>query len=124
MKKIAPIVILLLFCLLAWNVFLHPSGMRLDVNGRDFDGPLGAVLGALFAGGGLIVGALVLLLFGTMLALLFAGIGMLLVCALGFAALILAAVISPLLLPLLIPLAIIGFFVARARRKRRLAHAA
>ena len=124
MKKIAPIVILFLFCLLAWNVFVHPSGMTFDVNGSDIDGPLGALFGLLFAGGGLIVAALVLLLVGTILAFVFAGVGVLLVCALGLGVLVLAAVLSPLLLPLLIPAAILWFFVARARRKQLKAHAA
>lgn len=118
MKKIAPIVILFLFCLLAWNVFVHPFGMSVDIDGDDIDGPLGAVLGLLFAGGGLIVAALVILMVGAVLAIVFAGVGVLLALGLGVAALVLAAVISPLLLPLLIPAAIVWFFVSRARRNR------
>jgi hypothetical protein len=118
MKKIAPIVILFLFCLLAWNVFVHPSGMTLDIDGEDIDGPLGAVLGLLFAGGGMIIAALVILFVGALLAVLFAGLGVMLALGLGLAALVLAALISPLLLPLLIPAAIIWFFVSRARRNR------
>ncbi|MBC7453976.1 MAG: hypothetical protein H7335_09755 [Massilia sp.] len=134
MKKIAPIVILLLFCLLAWNVFVHPFGMTFDMHGTNFDGmdfhgagiadPLGAVLGVLFAGGALFIAAGAILLVGALLALVFAGVGVLLVCALGCAALALAALVSPLLLPLLIPAAIVWLFVARARRHRRAAPAA
>ena len=134
MKKIAPVVILLLFCLLAWNVFVHPFGMTFDMHGTDmhgmdidgasFDNPLGAVLGALFAGGALCIAAGAILLVGALLALVFAGVGVLLVCAVGCAALALAALVSPLLLPLLIPAAIIWLFVARARRHRRTASAA
>jgi hypothetical protein len=124
MKKVAPIVILLLFCLLAWNVFVHPSGMSFDLDGEDVDGPLGAVLSLLFAGGGLIVAALVLLLVGASLALVFAGVGVLLALGLGLVALVLAAVMAPLLLPLLIPVVIVWFFVSRARRNRLAAQGA
>jgi hypothetical protein len=118
MKKIAPFVILFLFCLLAWNVFAHSSGMSFDIDGEEIDGPLGAVLGLLFAGGGIIIAALVVLFVGAVLAVVFAGVGVLLALGLGLAALVLAAVISPLLLPILVPAAIIWFFVSRSRRNR------
>lgn len=118
MKKIAPIVILFLFCLLAWNIFMQPSGMTFDIDGEAVGGPLGAALGLLFAGGGIIIAALVLLFVGSVLAVLFAGLGVLLALGLGLAALVLAAAISPLLLPILIPAAIIWFFMDRNRRNR------
>ena len=118
MKKIAPIVILFLFGLLAWNVFVHPSGMTFDIDGEEIDGPLGALLGLLFAGGGMLIAALVILFVGALLAVVFAGLGVMLALGLGLAALVLVALISPLLLPLLIPAAIIWFFVSRSRRNR------
>lgn len=118
MKKIAPLVILFLFCLLIWNVFVHPSGMTIDIDGDTIDGPLGAVLAALFAGGGLIIGALALLFVGALLAVVFAGVGVVLALALGLTLLAVGAAISPLLLPILIPVAIIWCFVSRARRNR------
>jgi hypothetical protein len=118
MKRIAPLVIVFLFCLLVWNVFVHPSGMTIDIDGEHIDGPLGALLGMLFAGGGLIIAALVLLFVGALLAVVFAGVGVILALALGLGALVLAAVVSPLLLPILVPAAIIWFFVSRARRNR------
>ncbi len=123
MKKIAPFVILFLFCLLAWNVFAHSSGMSFDIDGEEIDGPLGAALGLLFAGGGIIIAALVVLFVGAVLAVVFAGVGVLLALGLGLAALVLAAVISPLLLPILVPAAIIWFFVSRSRRNRARAQA-
>jgi hypothetical protein len=123
MKKIAPIVILLLFGLLAWNVFVHPSGMTFDIDGDAIDGPLGALLGLLFAGGGVLIAALVILCVGAVLAVVFAGLGVMLALGLGLVALVLAALISPLLLPLLVPAAIIWFFVSRNRRNRIKAHA-
>ena len=123
MKKIAPFVILFLFCLLAWNVFAHSSGMSFDIDGEEIDGPLGAALGLLFAGGGIIIAALVVLFVGAVLAVVFAGVGVLLALGLGLAALVLAAVISPLLLPILVPAAIIWFFVSRSRRNSAKAQA-
>ena len=80
MKKIIPVVIVLLFCLLAWNVFVHPFGMTFDLDGIDidaasFDNPLGAVLGELFAGGALFIATAAILLVGVLLALVFAGVG-------------------------------------------------
>jgi hypothetical protein len=118
MKNIRPFVILLLFFLLAWNVFGDSSGMRFDVDGDEIDGPLGALAGLLFAGGGMVVAALVMLCVGAFLAVLFAGLGVMLVLGLGMAALVVVALVSPLLLPFLIPLAIIWFFASRARRNR------
>ena len=124
MKKIAPLAILFLFCVLAWNVFVHPFGMSFDIDGEQFDGPLGALLGLLFAGGGMIIAALVMLFVGALLAVVFAGVGVVLALSLGLAALVVAAVVSPLLLPVLIPAAIIWFFVSRARRNRLKAQSA
>ncbi len=123
MKKIAPYVILFLFCLLAWNVFMHSSGVTFDIDGEEFDGPLGAVLSLLFAGGGLIIAGLVVLFVGAVLAVVFAGVGVLLALGLGLALLVLAAVMSPLLLPILVPVAIIWFFMNRSRRTRLKAEA-
>jgi hypothetical protein len=118
MKKIAPVVILLLCFLLIWNVFADPIHMDFDVDGDMVDGPIGALIGLLFAGGGLIIAALVVLLVGTVLAVVFAGVGLLLTLGLGIGALVLVAALSPLMLPILIPAAIIWFFMGRSRRNR------
>jgi len=118
MKKIAPFVILFLFCLLAWNLFAHPPGFSFDIDGEEFDGPLAGLLGLMLAGGGIVVAVLVALLVGALLAVVFAGVGVLLVFALGLAALAVAAAVSPLLLPILVPVAIIWFFTTRSRRNR------
>jgi hypothetical protein len=123
MKKAAPYVILFLFFLLLWNVFAHSSGMTFDIDGEEFDGPLGAVLGLLFAGGGIIIAALVMLFVGAVLAVVFAGVGVLIAFGLGLAALVVAALVSPLLLPILVPAAIVWFFVNRSRRNRTKAQA-
>jgi len=52
------------------------------------------------------------------LAVVFAGVGVILLGALGVAAVAVALAISPLLLPLLVPVAIIWFLVSRSRKAR------
>ncbi|TFW29229.1 hypothetical protein [Massilia horti] len=120
MKKIAPFIILFVLAIVAWNVFVHSHGMVFNIDGDEIDGPFGALIGLLFAGGGTLIAGLVMLVVGVVLAVVFAGVGIILLGALGVAALAVAAAISPLLLPLLLPLAIIWFFVNRSRRNRAL----
>lgn len=118
MKKIAPLVVLFLFALLAWNVFIHPGELSVHLDGDTIDGPVGALAALMLAGGGLLLGGLVMLCVGLVLAVVFAGVGVLLVGALALAMFIVAAVVSPLLIPLLIPLALIWFFAGRGKRRR------
>jgi hypothetical protein len=124
MKKIAPYVILFLFAMLIWNVFVHNDGMSFNIDGEEFDGPFGALLGMLFAGGGILIAGLVMVVVGVVLAVVFAGVGVIVVGALGVAALAVVAAIAPLFLPLLL-LAGIWYLVSRSRKNRALrAHAA
>ena len=118
MKKTAAIVILFLFALLAWKVFAYSGDMVFDVDGERVDGPLGALLGMLFAGGGVVLAGVIMLLVGVLLALVFASVGIVLVGALGLGALALALAISPLLLPVLLPLAVIWYLASRSRKQR------
>jgi hypothetical protein len=121
MKKIFPILILLLLLLLAmlvWNLFVGHGDYAFNIDGDQFGGPLGALAALLFAGGGMLIGAVVMVFVGAVLALVFAGVGILVVSALALAALVVAAAVSPLLLPLLLPLAVIWFFLDRGRKRR------
>lgn len=118
MKKLFPVLILFLCAMLVWNVFVSPGDFHVDLDDGDFDGPVGAIAAVLFAGGGLLIGALVTLFVGAVLAVVFAGLGVLFIGAIALGALVLAAVISPLLLPLLIPAAIIWFLVRRSKKNR------
>jgi hypothetical protein len=61
---------------------------------------------------------MIMLLVGAILAVVFAGVGIVLVGALGLGAAVLALAISPLLLPLLLPLAVIWYLVGRSRKQR------
>jgi hypothetical protein len=118
MKKTAAFVIVFLFALLLWNVFVYGGDMVVNVDGDEFDGPLGALLAMLFAGGGTLIAALVMLVVGVVLAVVFAGVGIILIGGLGIGAVVLALAISPLLLPLLLPLAVIWYLVSRSRKNR------
>jgi hypothetical protein len=118
MKKTATFVIVFLFALLLWNVFAASGDMVFNVDGDEFDGPLGALMAMLFAGGGTLLAALILVVVGAVLAVVFAGLGIILIGGLGIGAVVLALAISPLLLPLLLPLAVIWYLVKRSNKNR------
>jgi hypothetical protein len=120
MKKYAPYVILLLVGLFFVSTFMYPDFTTVDIDGDRIDGPLGALLGLVFAGGGMLIAGIVMLVVGVVLAVVFAGVGIIVIGAIGIAALAVTAAVSPLLLPLLLPLAIIWFFVGRSRKQRAL----
>ncbi|HEX9171096.1 MAG TPA: hypothetical protein VF861_00375 [Telluria sp.] len=118
MKKIAPYIIAFLFLLLVWDVYSDFGGMNINIDGDQFDGPLGALLGLLFASGGVLIGVIVTVLVAMLLAVVCAGVGIIVVGALAVAAVAVAAAVSPLLLPLLLPLGVIWYLVSRNRRAR------
>ncbi|MCS0588028.1 hypothetical protein ACFQ09_08890 [Massilia norwichensis] len=120
MKKPALFVIAFLFALLLWNVFAYGTGPVVNIDGDEIDGPLGALLAVLFAGGGTLIAALVMVVVGVVLAVVFAGVGIILIGGLGIGAVVLALAVSPLLLPLLLPLALIWYMVGRSRKNRML----
>jgi hypothetical protein len=116
MKKTVPYLILFVLCLLIWNG-LFDHGMSIDIDGEDFDGPLGGIAGVLLASGGILIGIVVAAVVAAILAVVFAGVGIVVLAALVLAAAVAALAISPLLLPILIPLAIIWFIARRNRRR-------
>lgn len=118
MKRIAPVLILFLFAMIAWSVFRHAHGIDMDYMGDDFDGPFGALLGLVLAGGGLVIGGLVALFVGAVLAVVFAGVGVVLVAVLALVALLVAAALTPVMLPVLIPAAIIWWLVSRRNKSK------
>ena len=116
MKKYAPYLLIALFAVLLWDVF--DTGMHLNFDGEEFDGPFGALFGMLLAGGGTLLGLLVMMVVGVVLAVVFAGLGVILLGALGLGAVSLAVLISPLLLPLLLPVALVWYLASRSRKAR------
>ncbi|MDQ1814469.1 hypothetical protein RBA41_14250 [Massilia sp. CCM 9210] len=117
MKKYAPLLLLFLFIMVAWEAMVGPSGMSVNIDGDELHGPAAALVGMLFAGGGLLIAGIVMLFVGVVLALVFAGLGVLAVGGLALGAVVLAVMVSPLLLPLAIPLAIIWYLSSRARKQ-------
>lgn len=117
MKKTAAIIVFFLFALLLWDVF-SGSGMTVDIDGDHIDGPFGALVGMLFAGGGVLLAGVIMLCVGALLAVVFASVGVVVVGALGLAALLVALAVSPLLLPLLLPLALVWYLFGRSRKQR------
>jgi len=118
MKKTTAFVILSLFVVLLWGTFAYNGGMTVDIDGDRIDGPFGALLAMLFAGGGTLLAGVIMLLVGAILAVVFAGVGIVLVGAIGLGAAVLALAISPLLLPAVLPLAVIWYLVSRSRKHR------
>jgi hypothetical protein len=116
MKKIAPYIIAFLFLLLVWDVYSDFGGMHVNIDGDEFDGPLGALIGLVFASGGVLIGVLATVLVALLLAVICAGVGIIVVGALTVAAVAVAAAVSPLLLPLLLPIGVIWYLVSRNRR--------
>lgn len=117
MKTFAKIAILFLFAVLLLDIAFDAADfMSFHIDGEEFDGPLGALLGVLFAGGGIVIAAIVTVVVGVVLAVVFAGVGVILLGALGVAVVAVALAISPLLLPLLVPVAIIWYLVSRSRK--------
>ena len=118
MKKIVPLLVLFLLALLVWEAMLEPAGMSLVFDGEQIDGPFGALVALLFAGGGLVIGVLAIIVAALVVAVVFAGLGLLAVAGLVIAAVIVVAIVAPFLLPLLIPVAIIWYVLGRERRQR------
>ncbi|MBD8529643.1 MULTISPECIES: hypothetical protein [unclassified Massilia] len=118
MKKIVPYLVLFLCALLLWDMLFSFGDASFHIDGEEFDGPLGALFGLLLAGGGTLIGLLVTVVVGAVLAVVLTGVGVVIVGALAIAGLAVTATIVPFLLPLLLPLALVWYLVSRARRNR------
>lgn len=118
MKKIAPYIVLVFCALLLWDMLFTFGDASFHIDGEEFGGPGGAMLGILLGGGGMLIGLLVAIVVGAVLAVVFAGVGIVVIGALGIAGLAVAAAVVPFLLPLLLPLALVWYLVSRSRRNR------
>jgi len=120
MKKLLAVTLIALLAIAACNTFdAHDYYVHFD--GDEIGGPFGAMLAMLFAGGGLVLAALIIVAVAVFLCFLFAGLGVLIIAALALGCFIVAAVIAPFLLPVLIPLAILWWIARRNRDKREAA---
>ncbi len=119
MKTTVKIIILFLAAVLLWNIFTDSFDvMTVNIDGEEYGGPLGWLVGLVFAGGGMLIATIVMLFVGLVLAVVFAGVGVIVMGALGVAAGAVLLAVAPLLLPLLIPVAIIWYLVSRSRKDR------
>jgi hypothetical protein len=116
-KKLLAAAIVFLLAMSVWQSVLGDS-MHFNIDGEEFDGPFGALLGLVLTGGGLLIAAVAVTCAAVFVGLLCAGIGIVIVSALVLAAVIVVAAMSPLMLPLLIPIGLYWFFTARARKQR------
>lgn len=120
MKKFAFLAILVLFFLAVFNVAfdMHDfDGAHVMFGDEEVEGPLGWLIGLVAGGFGLLVAAAAMLFAGIVVALVFAGLGVMAVVGVAFGAIVLALAVSPLLLPILIPVGI-AWLLMRRNKKR------
>jgi hypothetical protein len=95
------------------------DGMHFNIDGEEFDGPLGTLLGMVFGGAGMLLAGVIMVCVALFLCVLFASLGIMAVLGVALGAVILLATISPLLLPLAIPLVLYWLLVSRPRKQRQ-----
>jgi hypothetical protein len=102
-----------MLALAAWGVFFENNAFSIVINGKEVTGPLKGAIGA----GGMLVALIALLCAATLLVLVFAGVGIVVLGLLILVGAIGLAAASPMLLTLLIPVAIVWLVVAMAGRR-------
>lgn len=116
-KKLVFAAFVALLAVAAWQS-IFGDGMHVNIDGDEIDGPLGFLLGTVFAGGGLLIAAVAITCGAVFVGLLFAGLGILMISGLVLLAVVVAAAVSPLLLPLLIPVGLYMVFRSRSRKQQ------
>lgn len=117
MKKFIALSLLLFFtCVIAAWLTIDSNDFSVTVGDADFDGPFGAVLGTLIAGGVFAIVAVVMTFVAVLVGFMMAGVGVLVILALALAAIVTMAAVSPLLLPLLLPFGIYWLMKRRSRK--------
>jgi len=118
MKKVFALTLLLLFfCMIAAWISIDANDLVVTVGDSDFDGPLGALLGTVIAGGAFALTAVVMVFVAVLVGFMMAGVGIVVILALALVALVTMAAVSPLLLPLLLPFAIYWLMKRRSRKQ-------
>lgn len=120
-KKLVFAAFVTLLAVSAWQATFG-DGMYVNIDGDEIDGPLGFLLGTVFAGGGLLIATVAITCAAVFVGVLFAGLGILMISGMVLLAVVVAAAVSPLLLPLLIPIGI--YWIFRHRSRKQTAHAA
>jgi hypothetical protein len=112
-KNFAVMIATLMVALVLWGLFFEYSSTIIVINGQEIEGPLKGALGA----GGLVVALIALISLAILLALAFAGTGIIIAGCIVVAIGIFSAFVFPFLFPVLIPLALIWAFIALIRKK-------
>jgi hypothetical protein len=112
-KNFAVMIAVLMVALVLWGLFFENSSTIIVINGQEIEGPLKGALGA----GGLVVALIALISLAILLALAFAGTGIIIAGCIVVAIGIFSAFVFPFLFPVLIPLALIWAFIALIRKK-------
>jgi hypothetical protein len=108
LKKLFPILIILMIIYLAWVLFSSANDISIVINGQPVTGPLAPAIGIWK----FILALVVLFSVAILLAFILAGVGLIVLGVLALVAVILIAVTLPFLLPLFIPLFIVWLFCA------------
>lgn len=117
MKKVFALTLLLLLaCMIAAWISIDARDLVVTVGDSDYDGPLGALLGTLIAGGALALAAVVTAFVVVLVGFMMAGVGVIVILSLALAAVVTMAAVSPLLLPLLLPFGIYWLMKRRSRK--------
>ncbi|RFP10036.1 MULTISPECIES: hypothetical protein [unclassified Duganella] len=117
-KKLVFAAFIFLLAACAWQS-VFGDGMQVNIDSDEIDGPIGFLLGTLFAGGGLLIAAVAITCAAVFVGVLFAGLGILMISGMVLLAVVVAAAVSPLLLPLLIPVGIYMIFRSRSRKQQQ-----
>lgn len=112
-KNFAVMIAALMVALVLWGLFFENSSTIIVINGQEIEGPLKGALGA----GGLVVALIALISLAILLALAFAGTGIIIAGCIVVVIGIFSAFVFPFLFPVLIPLALIWAFIALIRKK-------
>jgi hypothetical protein len=112
-KNFAIMIATLMVALALWGLFFENSTTMIVINGQQIEGPLKGMLGA----GGLVVVSIALISLAILMALAFAGTGIIIAGCIIVSAGIFTAFVFPFLFPILIPLAMVWAFIAFMRKK-------
>lgn len=118
LKKVIPVAVIAALAIAAW-IAIDSNNLHINIDGDELDGPMGALLGVVFGGAGLLIAGVAITCAAVFIGLLFASLSVLLVVGLAVLAVVLVAAMAPLMLPLLIPVGIFWLLTARGRRQRK-----
>ena len=112
-KNFAIIFAALMLALVMWGLFFENSSTTIMINGQEVVGPFKGVLGV----GGLGVALIALVCLAILLALAFAGTGIVVLGCIVIGIGVFSVFMLPFILPIFIPLALVWLFITLMRNK-------